>query len=164
MAIDGGFDADIARLNRKLDRFALEVKRPTEANRAASIQMYAVTIRNFDKQGADFGRWEPLKGSTIRDKELSLRRKNRIAASFVGPIRQQALVRSGHLRSGFTPDYTDQQARVFNAVEYAKAHQDGVPANNLPARNMLPTRPAVLDIGIKVYTRYVQKQTRQANA
>ena len=150
MTIEGGFDADIARLNRRLERFAKEIRDATQPNREASIAMYGATIRNFDKQGADFGRWEPLKPATIREKER------------IG--KERMLVRTGHLRQGFVPSYTADNARVRNEVEYAAAHQYGVPENNLPARNMLPDRRSVLDIGIKVYTRHVQRQVRQANS
>lgn len=143
-------EADIARLERKLDSFARAVRHPTQANREASIALYGVTIRNFDKQGADFGAWAPLAAITIAEKAR------------IG--KEVPLVRTGHLRMGFTPFYSDDNAGVRNAVEYAAAQHEGVPSRNLPARNLLPTRPAVLDIGIKIYGRWIEKQAKAANA
>lgn len=150
MTIEGGYDADIARLNRKLERFAYEVKNPTQANREASITIYGRIIRNFDQQNSQFGGWAPLSPRTVREKAR------------IG--KEQMLVRTGHLRQGFVPFHSNDNAGVRNAVEYAAAHQHGVPSRNLPARPMLLNREAVLDIGIKIYTRWVQKQTAAVNA
>jgi phage gpG-like protein len=148
MTIEGGFDADVARLNQKLNRFAKQIKDATPANREASIAMYGVTIRNFDRQGALFGAWTPLAESTIRQKQR------------IG--KEQMLVRSGRLRNAFVPSYTADNAAVRNEVEYAEHHQYGT--NRIPARNMLPDRKTVLDIGVKIYSRYVERQVRAANA
>lgn len=149
MTIEGGFDADIARLNRKLERFAKEVREPTAANREASIALYGRVIRNFDQQGALFGRWVPLAIATVKEKQR------------IG--KEQPLVRTGQMRQGFVPFYSADNAGVRNEVEHAYYHQHGT-SRGLPARNMLPDRKTVIDIGVKIYTRHVERQTRQANA
>ncbi len=148
MTIEGGFDADINRLNKKLDRLNYEIRNPLEPHREASIALYGKVLRTFDKQNAEFGGWKPLAPRTVIEKAR------------IG--KEVPLVRSGHLRQGFVPFFSKDNAGVRNAVTYAQAHQEGT--GRIPARNMLLSREAVLNIGIKIYTRWVQKQVAVANA
>lgn len=135
-------------MNRKLERFADSIARPIEANRQASIALYGWTIRNFDRQGALQGGWAPLRPSTVRQKAR------------IG--KQVPLVRSGHMRSGFTQFYSNENAGVGNEVSYSKYHHFGT--SKMARRELLPRRDVVLQIGLKVYGAYVQRQVARANA
>lgn len=143
-------DSQIAAVNAKLEKLYGKLARPIVANKAASIALYGQVIRNFDADGAMYGLWAALAPATVRQKER------------IG--KEKMLVRTGHLRAGFVPFHDDHNAGVRNEVEYAAAHQFGVPERNLPARNMLPPRDAVLETGIKVYQFYVAQAAREANA
>jgi phage gpG-like protein len=131
----------------RLERFARAIERPVEANREASIALYGFTIRNFDRQGGLQGGWPPLAASTIRQKER------------IG--KQQPLVRSGHMRAGFTSFYSADNAGVGNEVSYSRFHHEG--NARLPQRQLLPRRDTVLQIGISVYGKYVERKVREAN-
>lgn len=134
-------------MNRKLERFAESIARPIEANRQASIALYGWTIRNFDRQGALQGGWAPLKPRTVREKAR------------IG--KQVPLVRGGHMRSGFTQFYSEENAGVGNEVSYSKHHHFGT--SKMARRELLPRRDVVLQIGLKVYGAYVQRQVARAN-
>ena len=133
----------------KLKKLAGQIRDRREPNRLVSVEFYKVTIRNFDAEGAMYGKWAPLKESTIK-------RKDRLG-------KERMLVITGHLRSGFVPFYDGKNAGVRNEVEYAAAHHFGNPDTNLPKRNLLPTRQAANDIGLKVYNWYIGKIAREAN-
>lgn len=135
-------------MNRKLERFAESIARPIEANRQASIALYGWTIRNFDRQGSFQGGWASLRPSTIRQ-------KMRIG-------KEVPLVRSGHMRDGFTQFYSNDNAGVGNEVEYSKFHHFGT--SKMARRELLPRRDVVLQIGLKVYGAYVDRQVARANA
>jgi phage gpG-like protein len=141
-------ESQLRAMNRKLERFAESIKHPIEANRQASIALYGWTIRNFDRQGALQGGWAPLKPRTVREKAR------------IG--KQVPLVRSGHMRSGFTQFYSDENAGVGNEVSYSKYHHFGT--SKMVRRELLPRRDVVLQIGLKVYGAYVQRQVARANA
>ena len=141
-------DAQIAAVSKRLETLAGRLKQPTIANKAASIALYGRVIRNFDQQGAMDGKWAPLAASTIKQKAK------------LG--KEQMLVRTGHLRAGFVPFHDAHNAGVRNEVTYAKFHHEGT--SRLPKRNLLPSRAAVIDIGIKVYGHYVHEWAKEANA
>jgi phage gpG-like protein len=141
-------EAQLRAMNRKLERFAESIERPIEANRQASIALYGWTIRNFDRQGALQGGWAPLKPRTVKEKAR------------IG--KQVPLVRSGHMRSGFTQFYSDENAGVGNEVSYSKYHHFGT--SKMARRELLPRRDVVLQIGLKVYDAYVKRQVARANA
>jgi phage gpG-like protein len=134
-------------VEQRLERFARDIQSPVEANREASIALYGFTLRNFDQQGGLQGGWAPLAPSTIRQKER------------IG--KQQPLVRSGHMRAGFTSFYSRDNAGVGNEVSYSRFHHEGTA--RLPQRELLPRRDAVLQIGINVYGKYVERKVREAN-
>jgi phage gpG-like protein len=140
-------EAQLAAANRRLDQFARAMDDQTPANREASIAMYGFTLRNFDRQGALQGGWKPLAASTIRQKQR------------IG--KEQPLVRSGHMRAGFTSFYSRDNAGVGNEVSYSRFHHEGT--SRLPQRLLLPTRENVLQIGLKVYGNYVSREARKAN-
>lgn len=140
---------DLQRFNRKLDRLASKLHNPTQANRAASIALYGAVIRNFDNQNRAYGGWVPLSPRTVKEK---LR---------IG--KEVPLVRSGHLRQGFVPFYSADNAGVRNAVEYASVHHEGYPPKNIPRRPLFPPRQAVLEVGMKVYGLYVEQQVKEAS-
>lgn len=132
---------------RRLERFARAMTDMTPANREASIALYGFTIRNFDRQGGLQGGWTPLAESTIRQKQR------------IG--KEQPLVRTGHMRAGFTQFYSRDNAGVGNEVSYSRHHHEGTP--RLPKRELLPRRDVVLQIGIRVYGAYVARKVREAN-
>lgn len=134
-------------VERRLEQFARAMENPIEANREASIALYGFTIRNFQQQGALQGGWQPLAPSTIRQKQR------------IG--KEQPLVRSGHMRAGFTSFYSRDNAGVGNEVSYSRFHHEGT--SRLPQRELLPRRDAVLQIGINVYGKYVERKVREAN-
>lgn len=140
-------DAQLAAAQRRLDGFARAMADQTPANREASIAMYGFTLRNFDRQGGLQGGWAPLADSTIRQKQR------------IG--KEQPLVRSGHMRAGFTSFYSSENAGVGNEVTYSKFHHEGT--SRMPRRELLPTRENVLQIGLKVYGQYVAREARKAN-
>lgn len=121
----------------------------TQPNRQASIAMYGWLIRNYDREGATIGGWAPLSPRTIAEKKK------------LG--KEKMLVRSGAMRQSFVPFHTKDNAGVGSELSYSKAHEDGNPSRNLPARPMLPPREVVLDIGIRVYGQYVAREARKAN-
>lgn len=135
-------------MNRRLESFAQSIAKPIEANRQASIALYGWTVRNFDKQGGLQGGWAPLRPRTIKQKAK------------IG--KEVPLVRTGHMRSGFTQFYSDDNAGVGNEVEYSKFHHGGTA--NIPRRELLPRRDVVLQIGLKVYGAYVARQVAKVNA
>jgi phage gpG-like protein len=139
--------AQLAAMNRRLERFSDAMGNPTPANREASIALYGWTIRNFDRQGGLQGGWAPLSPRTVREK------------SRIG--KQVPLVRSGHLRAGFVPFHSRDNAGVGNEVEYSKYHHFGT--SRLPRRELLPRRGVVLEIGLRVYGQYVEREARRAN-
>lgn len=136
-----------AAVERRLERFAVALTDPTPANREASIAMYGFTLRNFDRQGGLQGGWAPLAPSTIRQKQR------------IG--KETPLVRSGALRASFTSFYSRDNAGVGNELSYSKFHQDGTA--RMPQRELMPQRDKVLEIGLKVYGNYVQREARKAN-
>lgn len=138
----------LAAMNRRLERFADAMQDTTPANREASIALYGFTLRNFDRQGALQGGWTPLAESTILQKQR------------LG--KEQPLVRTGHMRAGFTSFYSRDNAGVGNEVSYSRFHHEGT--GRIPQRELLPRREAVLDIGLKVYGQYVAREARKANA
>ena len=139
----------IQEVTRRLDRFQAAMEDTTPANRQASIAMYGWLIRNYDREGAAIGGWAPLAPSTIAEKKK------------IG--KEKMLVRSGAMRQSFVPFYTRDNAGVGSELSYAKAHEDGGPSRNLPARPMLPPQAVVLDIGLRVYGQYVAREARKAN-
>lgn len=136
-------------LNRRLDRFAAAMQNPTPANREASIAMYGFLIRNFDRAGGLQGGWAPLHPRTVREKAR------------IG--KERMLVRSGALRASFLPFHSRENAGVGSPLEYAKPLHEGAPSRNLPARELLPRRKKVLEIGVMVYGQYVAREARKAN-
>lgn len=140
-------EVQIAAMNRRLERFADAMDDHTPANREASIAMLGFTYRNFDRQGALQGGWKPLAESTVRQKQR------------IG--KEQPLVRTGHMRSGFTSFYSRDNAGVGNEVSYSRHHHEG--NGRLPQRELLPNRENVLKIGLKVYGQYVAREARKAN-
>ena len=138
----------VDQVNRKLEKLAKLLAKPEVANKAASIALYGRVIKNFDQQGAMDGRWVPLAESTVRQKQK------------IG--KEQMLVRTGHLRSGFVPSHDEHNARVRNEVPYAIYHHEGT--SRIPARNLLPSRQATIEIGLKVYKYYVEQWVRQVNS
>jgi phage gpG-like protein len=110
--------------------------------------LYGWTIRNFDRQGALQGGWSPLRPSTIRQKAR------------IG--KEVPLVRSGQMRANFTQFYSDENAGVGNAISYSKVHHEGT--SKMARRELLPRRNVVLQIGLKVYGAYVDRQVARANA
>lgn len=141
---------NIEQVRARLDGFRRSMADTTPANRQASIAMYGWLIRNYDKEGAAIGGWHPLAPYTIREKKR------------IG--KEKMLVRTGALRQSFVPFHTAENAGVGSEISYSKAHEEGVPDRNLPARPMLPPRDVVLDIGVKVYGQYVARQVAKANA
>lgn len=139
----------IQEITQRLDRFQAAMEDTTQPNRQASIAMYGWLIRNYDREGAAIGGWEPLSPRTIAEKKK------------LG--KEKMLVRSGAMRQSFVPFYTKDNAGVGSELSYSKAHEDGNPSRNLPARPMLPPREVVLDIGIRVYGQYVAREARKAN-
>lgn len=139
----------IQEVTRRLDRFQAAMEDTTPANRQASIAMYGWLIRNYDREGAAIGGWAPLHPRTIAEKKK------------LG--KERMLVRSGAMRQSFLPFHTKDNAGVGSELSYAKAHEDGNPSKNLPARPILPPRDIVLDIGIRVYGQYVAREARMAN-
>lgn len=140
-------EVQLAAANRRLERFASAMHDQTPANREASIAMLGYTYRNFDRQGALQGGWKPLAPSTVKQKQR------------IG--KEQPLVRSGHMRAGFTSFYSRDNAGVGNEVSYSRFHHEGT--RPMPQRLLLPTREKVLDIGLKVYGNYVAREARKAN-
>jgi phage gpG-like protein len=133
---------------RKLRKFEGRLRDRTPANRQVSVQMYAWTIRNFDREGALLGGWSPLAPKTVREK------------SRIG--KQKMLVRTGALRNSLVPFYSNDNAGIGSELEYSEYHQKGT--DDLPKREMLPTREVVQEIGLKVYNAYVARATREANS
>lgn len=140
-------EAQLAAANRRLEQFANAMADVTPANREASIALYGFTLRNFDRQGALQGGWKPLAPSTVRQKQR------------IG--KEVPLVRTGHLRAGFTSFYSRDNAGVGNEVSYSRFHHEGT--GRMPQRELLPTRENVLQIGLKVYGQYVAREARKAN-
>lgn len=140
-------DTQLAAANRRLEGFARAMADLTPANREASIALYGFTIRNFDRQGALQGGWTPLAESTLKQKAR------------IG--KEQPLVRSGHMRAGFTSFYSRDNAGVGNEVTYSRFHHEGT--GRLPQRELLPRRDVVLQIGLKVYGNYVEREALKAN-
>lgn len=140
-------EAQLVALNRRLERFAGAMNDQTPANREASIALYGFTLRNFDRQGSLQGGWTPLAPSTIRQKQR------------IG--KEQPLVRTGHMRAGFTSFYSRDNAGVGNEITYSKFHHEG--NDRLPQRTLLPDRENTLKIGLKVYGQYVEREARKAN-
>lgn len=140
-------EAQYAAAARRLEGFARAMADLTPANREASIAMYGFTIRNFDRQGGLQGGWAPLAPSTIRQKQRA--------------GKEVPLVRSGHLRAGFTSFYSRENAGVGNEVSYSKFHHEGT--GRMPKRELLPRRDVVAQIGLKVYGNYVEREARKAN-
>jgi phage gpG-like protein len=138
---------NVRAFEKRLERFLGEMANPTPANRQASIQLYGWCIRNFDSEGSLVGRWMPLAESTV----LQKRRLGK----------EKMLVRSGNLRSGFTPFYSRENAGVSNDVEYAVYHHEGT--DTIPSRELLPPRSIVLRIGLDVYGTYVARAAKRAN-
>lgn len=141
-------EQQIARLNRRLERFARSLTDLTPANREASIALYGFTLRNFDRQGGLQGGWAPLAPRTVKEKAR------------IG--KETPLVRTGALRANFTSFYSRDNAGVGNQLSYSRFHHEGTA--RLPKRELLPQREKVLDIGLRVYGQYVARQTREANA
>lgn len=140
-------EAQLAAATRRLEAFARAMGDMTPANREASIALYGFTLRNFDRQGGLQGGWAPLAESTIRQKQR------------IG--KEQPLVRTGHMRAGFTSFYSRDNAGVGNEVTYSRYHHEGT--SRLPKRELLPSRENVLQIGLKVYGQYVAREARKAN-
>lgn len=141
-------ETQLRAMNRRLERFARAMADPTPANREASIALYGWTIRNFDREGGLQGGWTPLHPKTVRQKQR------------IG--KQKMLVRRGALRANFAQFYSKDNAGVGNALSYSKFHHEGTV--RLPRRELLPRRGVVLDIGLKVYGRYVRDKVREANS
>jgi phage gpG-like protein len=70
-------------------------------------------------------------------------------------------VRTGALRANFTSFYSRDNAGVGNELSYSKFHHFGT--SRMPKRELLPNRSSVLQIGLKVYGNYVQREARKAN-
>lgn len=70
-------------------------------------------------------------------------------------------MRSGALRAGFTSFYSRENAGVGNELSYSRFHHEGT--DRLPRRELLPNRENTLQIGLKVYGQYVEREARKAN-
>lgn len=134
----------------KLNRLAGQLKDFTVPNRALSIQLYGLVIKNYDSQGSLVGGWAPLAESTIE-------RKRRAG-------KEQMLVWSGALRASFLPGsfYDSKRAGVGSQIVYSEFHQEGT--DRMPQRELLPRGDQVLDAALKIYGFYVERQVKEANA
>lgn len=140
---------DLDRLERKLARLRAGVADPTQANREVSIALQAFVIRNFQLEGRLIaGGWAPLAPATIKE-------KRRIG-------KEKKLVRTGQLKNSFVPFFDRTTAGVGSDLDYAAAHQFGVPERNLPAREMLPRPKQMTEISIKVYQGFIERQKAAA--
>lgn len=137
----------LAAMERKLERFARAIARPTEANREASVALYGFVARNFQREGSLVGGWAPLAPATVRQKAR------------IG--KERMLVRSGALKGSFVPFHSDVQAGVGSELEYSKYQHDGTAT--IPPRQLLPNREQTLDIGLRVYGQFVERKVAEAN-
>jgi phage gpG-like protein len=142
-------EAQLARVERKLNRFGKQMADRTPANRQVSIQLYAWCLNNFRGEGSNVGGWPPLAESTIAEKRRI--RKERM------------MIRTGQLRNSFNQFYDKDNAGIGNDVTYSIYHHSEKPRTKLPRRQLLPDRDVVLDIGMRVYQNYVARSVMQAN-
>jgi phage gpG-like protein len=140
--------AQVAKARRNIEGLAQKLTNPLVANKAAGIQLYNWTIRNFDAEGA-YQRpvWRDLAPSTKR-------RKAREG-------KERMLVRTGHMRAGIVPFWSRDNAGVGVTVSYSVFHEEGT--DRMPQRKILPRAEVVVETGMKVYGHYVATATREAN-
>ncbi len=143
-------ESHLASYRKRLAFFSNQMRNPTEANRQASVALYGFVIRNFQREGGLVGGWVPVTAKTAAQK------------SRIG--KERLLVRSGHLKASFRPFYSREQAGVGSELIYSRTHQLGDPARNIPARRMLPDAQQTLDIGVKIYGLFVEREAKRANA
>lgn len=144
--------ADASRFKAALKFFGQVALDTETTNRKVAASLHAWVIRNFDGEGGLIGGWTDLKPATIKQK--------------IKAGKERMLVRTGNMRQSFNPFADARVAGVgaqasFN-VDYAKAHQYGVPERNLPARPMLPPDEVVREIGLQVYGVTLARAAQQA--
>lgn len=141
-------DAQVKRLLKRLNIAEGKIKNRSVVNRQIGIQMYGLTLRNFDSQGSQFGeRWAALAASTVKEKQ-------RIGKTV-------PLVRTGELRSGFTYDYDAKDVKIFNGVAHAVFFEKGT--KHMVARKLLPPRDTFVSTAVKIYERYVKAVVEEVN-
>lgn len=147
--------AQVLATQQRLTRLLGKMRDRTAPNREVSIQLYGWAASNFDNEGrsvsigmggASVRAWAPLAASTIREKER------------LG--KQQMLVRTGKMRGSFEPFYSAENAGLRNTDEKAEFFQFGT--RKMPARELLPPREVVDQIGLRVYNEYVKRVVAEA--
>jgi hypothetical protein len=135
---------ELKKLEAKLDNFLEKIRRPEQANREASIQLYQFVIKNIDTGGRLVGGWAPLAPATIREKQR------------IG--KEKPLIRTGQLRNSFVPFSSVDNGGVKSDLDYAADHEEGRPERNLPQRKLLPTQTQASKIGVKVYRDFIRRE------
>jgi phage gpG-like protein len=137
---------------RKLQLAAAKLKDRKIPNRQLAVQLMSWVGDNFDGSGSRLKRpWAPLQPATL-------------AAKARKGYSSKPLMRTGNLRQSFAGfsdnDEAGVGAQASFGVDYAEFHENGVPENNLPKRQMLPPQEVALGYGVRIYDLYVSSIAR----
>jgi phage gpG-like protein len=128
-------------------RMLAQLQDRTIPNRQVGIELFRWVERNFQAEGALGGGWVPLKPETVAQKAR-------------GGWSPKPLIRTGNLRDSFAGFGDAEQAGVGAqasfGVDYARVHQEGNPARNLPARPMLPPPEIAKELWSRVYDNFIE--------
>lgn len=138
---------DLSRTRSALAVLSRSVEQRSTIHRQVAAQLHSWVIQNFEQQGAKGERpWAPLKaGGRWKGKG-----RNRYFQT-----NYKVLQDTGNLRQSFAPFYDNNSmgvgAKASFGVDYAAAHEEGVPERNLPQRKMLPSEGVALKIASDIY-------------
>ena len=148
---------DLKGADKALAEFSRKLKQRTRIHRLIALELLKIVSRNFDTESNSGTRWAPLKaGGRWRSVSGAKGKKVRFLDKSA-----RILQDTGNLRRSFAEIYSADVAGVGSTnVEYARAHEKGVPKRNLPARPMLPTREQVSSIAVRIYKYEVDRAAR----
>lgn len=142
--IEVRYDAEDA--NRLLGELRRRMSDLTPVMEAVGQVIVSGTQQRFIEQKDPTGRaWEPLKPATIA--------RRRRGGSTGSP---QILRDTGRLMNSISYKATSKQVSIFTNVEYAGAHQSGIPWRNLPARPFIGISPADNEAIVEILQGYIQ--------
>lgn len=140
-------------------RAAGRLLEPRDILRGVGEEQLKWVVKNFEAEGLE-GRWKPLSPTT-----LARRRKGRGSGPTAKILQdtRRLLMSFNKGATGNVDRLSRNTVEVGSSLVYARAHDQGVPARNLPARPILPSKAKGEEIN-REYLRALERKFRRAVA
>ena len=153
---------NVAEFDKKMKQLIKDVKNPLRANLEMALWLFRWVGKNFKTSGGNVGFWSPyLYGGrrvTKKTKGAEQTRDKKGRSIYVNKS-AKLLLDTRKLEGSFHAFHSRTYAGIGSELDYAKAHDQGVPKRNLPARRLLPreTDKTIVDNLLKIYGRHVTR-------